>query len=166
MVFLTGMPGCGKTYWGRQLARSLKRPFADLDEFITEHEEADISALFALLGESGFRKLEQRYLARMIDSITAETIVATGGGTPCFLNNMGMMRQAGTVVYLEATIAQLLANLQQELDTRPLLANSNDPKATLTSLLITREPYYLQADIILQTTDLTVDNFAQKLEHV
>lgn len=160
-IFLTGMPGAGKTFWGEKVATAYQMHFTDLDQYISEKEHADIPTLFARYEESGFRELEHKYLEEIIDTAAAPTIVACGGGTPCFLNNMDLMKRSGCVVYLQCGTDTLVRHIQHGNDSRPLLRNKPDLNAYLTGLLKMRERFYLEADHILHIKDISLATFEQ-----
>ena len=165
MVFLIGMPGVGKTYWGKRLAEHLGVDFIDLDTYIEKKEKAPIATLFEIDGEEGFRDKEQQYLQRIILTAADDAVVACGGGTPCFYNNMDSMLANGTVIYLQANITYLTNNLDKENGRRPLLANGNlEPK--LKGLLQKREEDYLRAPYILQTENISLTTFDKILNNV
>lgn len=161
LIFLTGMPGAGKTYWGAKIATACGWQFADLDTCIAQEEMASIPALFASYGESGFREREQKCLKNVISSSIEPTIVACGGGTPCYSDNMQLMLQTGTVVYLRAEVADLIANLNATDEVRPLLKNRENLAAYLAELLVLRTPVYKKAHYILQTEDISLTTFAE-----
>ena len=165
MIFLIGMPGAGKTYWGEKLEFAHNWRFTDLDNYIEDQEKMTIAALFEQYGEDEFRKTEHRCLARVIDSSPVQTVIACGGGTPCFHRNMGMMKQAGQVVYLQADVAFLMGNLQHEMQHRPLLDKQPDAEAFLAKMLEERRPVYEQAHYILQTKDLVLSTFDPIIKH-
>ena len=86
-IFLIGFMGSGKTHWGKELSKKMSIPFFDLDEKIVEHEDKSIVQIFAEEGEEYFRLLEKDVLHLLTES--HETFVmACGGGTPCFFNNI------------------------------------------------------------------------------
>ena len=161
MIFLIGMPGVGKTYWAEKIADAYGWEYYDLDQFIEQGEASSISAIFEHYGETAFRKKEHQYLAMLIDSEPVNTIIACGGGTPCFHQNLEMMKQAGTVVYLQAGITHLLHNLKSETGTRPLLSTRDDLEGYLTGLLKDRSACYEQAHYILQSENISLTNFDQ-----
>lgn len=101
-VFLTGFMGCGKSFWGQQLAKERHIPFYDLDSYIEENEMCSINEIFATKGEDEFRKLENNYLSDLIHK-KEKYVLATGGGTPCFYNNMKLINENGSTCYLNAS---------------------------------------------------------------
>lgn len=159
-IFLIGMPGVGKTYWGVRIATYRGLPFADLDTFIEEQEKVSIADLFAQYGEDGFRERESKYLQQLVLT-EGNVIVACGGGTPCFNNNMALMKAAGCVIYLQADIATLVAHIKNSNNMRPLLKGQGDMTAYLEDLLQKRSRFYEQADYILQTKDISLTTFDQ-----
>ncbi len=159
LIFLVGMPAVGKTTGGHKMALRHHLPFIDLDTFIEQLEGKTIAELFAQYEERGFRELEHKYLAGIIKSTTENTIIACGGGTPCFHNNMQLMKDAGSVIYLQADVAYLLNNLIESNVARPLLNNLDDLAAYLTFTLQQRQHTYEQADIILPIKDISLITF-------
>lgn len=164
LIFLTGMPAAGKTYWGRKLAEKYGLQFVDLDDFITEQEQASVKALFAQYGEQGFRERERKSLEKVIKSASEITIVACGGGTPCFAGNMQLMKHAGTMIYLETSVDILLLNLATSSDERPMLNNRGDLGTYLNTLLKKRQDFYSQAHYILHTKDISLTTFEKIIE--
>lgn len=161
-VFLIGLPGAGKTHWGRLWAQEHGWNFVDTDAFIEFREQQSVAALFADRGEAVFRSLEQEALQEIVRCYPARTIVACGGGTPVFFDNLNLMKSAGCVVYLESTIQQCLRHLEQDTHVRPLLA-LQDPVSRLNGLLRERRFFYEQAHTILPADKLTAATFAQIL---
>jgi len=154
------MPGVGKTYWGTRIAEHYRLPFADLDTFIEEQEKTSIADLFAQYGEDGFRERESKYLQQLVLD-KGNTIVACGGGTPRFNNNLALMKAAGCVIYLQTDIATLVAHIQNSENIRPLLKGQGDMTAYLEDLLQKRAAYFEQADHILQTKEISLTTFDQ-----
>ncbi len=157
-IFLVGMPGAGKTYWGQKLAQEYKLEFTDLDVFIAGQEQATIPALFAQYGESGFREKESKYLMKLIKT-TDVAIIACGGGAPCFHRNMALMKEAGIVIYLQADIETLMHNIQKSDEIRPLLKGKANIGGYLKGLLHKRTAFYEQAHFILQTKNISLITF-------
>jgi len=146
-IFLIGFMGSGKTHWGRAVAEKLGAPFLDLDHFIEENEGGTIPEIFADLGENGFRVLERENLLRL--AAFPPTVVATGGGTPCFFDNMDWMKKHGTTIYLKTPPEVLFERLKNSKERRPLLAGKRDAelRGFIERLLAEREPHYLLAEL-------------------
>jgi shikimate kinase len=165
-LFLIGMPGVGKSYWGAIVAQHIGLPFIDLDTLIANGEGVSITELFAKYGEASFREKERNYLNQIVTNNTEPSVVACGGGTPFFYDNMQQMKEAGRVVYLSADIDFLIGNLTKEENTRPLLTNRNTIRQQLEMLYTQRKEYYLQAHYILQAKDISVATFVEILRDV
>ena len=161
ILFLTGMPASGKTYWGEKIAQQYSLQLTDLDDFIVTHEQASMQALFAQYGEQGFREREHKHLKKVINTASGITVVACGGGTPCFCDNMQLMKAAGSVIYLEADIDTLLANLKESETARPMLNNRGDLAVYLYGLLQKRKVFYEQAHYILHAKDISLTTFGE-----
>lgn len=150
----------GKTTIGREVARRTGWAFIDLDERIELREGRSVSAIFAERGEEAFRRLERDCLEEVCridhNHIHNHIIVATGGGVPCFFDNMERMNRAGTTVYLKFSPAALKLRIQlSSQDSRPLVAGKSDEELLrfVTESLARREPFYTQAAYTLQGTD-------------
>lgn len=147
-IFLIGMMGCGKTTIGKQLAHRLGWPFIDLDQRIEDECGLSIADFFETHGEDAFRELEREVLRKVIQ-LPGPSIVATGGGTPCFFDNMLQMKASGWVIYLKTPVWLLSERLEKETEKRPLLREGNW-KQKLGDLLEKREAWYEQAHIIFK----------------
>ncbi|PZF74175.1 shikimate kinase [Taibaiella soli] len=159
-IFLIGMPGVGKTYWGKKLAEHLRMRFVDLDDFIEDREDDSILALFAQQGEEKFREMERNALHAVLADNTVPTVVACGGGTPCFFDNMDKMKEAGCVIFLRAEMDTLLSRLFVDIEFRPLLqADSVHDK--LYQLAGHRMPVYKRAHHILEVETVSVNTFEE-----
>ena len=131
IVFLTGFMGAGKTTGGRRLVEQLNAKatgtvwhFVDLDDFIVRKTEQSIPSLFEIRGEEGFRFIERQCLHCLVESVGENEglVVATGGGTPCWGDNMAYMKAHGRTVYLRLPASQLAQRLSAEdLSRRPVL---------------------------------------------
>ncbi len=124
-LYLIGLPGAGKTTLGQQLAAHYGRPFVDLDAAIVAAAGQDIPAIFAAEGEAGFRAREAAALAEVAGR-AAPLVVATGGGTPCFGDNLARMRTSGFVLWLDGPLPELARRLAAagQAAARPLLAGA------------------------------------------
>jgi shikimate kinase len=147
-IFLIGMMGSGKSTTGKQLARLLGWPFIDLDAQIEDQNGQTIGQLFERSGESGFRLIEQQALHEVI-AAKKQAVVATGGGTPCFFDNLEAMKKAGWVVFLKTPLPLLVERLQAQHADRPLL-KGKQWEIKLEKLLTERNTCYEQAHIVYE----------------
>jgi shikimate kinase len=152
-LFLIGFMGCGKSYWGKQLAEFTRHPFIDLDQRIEMMENRPIAEIFASGGEVVFRKIEQQYLQQLHNE--QASIVATGGGTPCFFENMAQMKSMGKSIFLDVPEEILFQRLSKGRAKRPLLSGLNDEALTvfIQERLAARRPFYEQADVHIAWND-------------
>lgn len=144
-IFLIGMMGSGKSYWSRVLAKKLKTGGYDLDFLIESHEEKSISEIFAEDGEAYFRKSEGKILRWFGEKKTF--VLATGGGTPCFDDNMDWMNKQGITIWIDEPVSTLVERLLPEKEHRPLIRSLSEPELAqfLTDKLNEREPFYSKA---------------------
>lgn len=151
-IFLIGFMGSGKTHWGKVLAERLGCAFLDLDAYIENNEGKTIPEIFADSGEDGFRILERENLHRL--AALPPAVVATGGGTPCFFNNMRWMKRHGVTIYLKTSPEILFERLKNERAQRPLLKDLDDEalRAFIRERLETREHFYRYADFVWENT--------------
>jgi shikimate kinase len=148
-IILIGFMGSGKTTLGKKLARALNSPFVDSDVAIETQAGQTISKIFETRGEAHFRLLETNWIEQL--SIDKPTVIATGGGMPCFNNNMQNLKNKGLVIYLQRPAKELLQRLKNAKNKRPLLAAMKDDEmlAFIEEKLNEREVFYLQADVVL-----------------
>lgn len=158
--------GSGKTHWGKLWAKEHGMDFWDLDAMIEEKEQKAVDALFSEFGESYFREAESIVLRTFTGK--DNYILASGGGTPCFHNNMQWMNDNGTTVYLRATADQIIERVKNEKHKRPLLKQLNDDEILpfVSQKIKERELFYSHAKIILPAGGLTIASFneIQKFE--
>jgi shikimate kinase len=154
-IYLMGFMGSGKSGLGAKLARRLQYEFRDLDALITEREGRAVTEIFAESGEAYFRKAETEVLHGT--GTYERTLIALGGGTPCFGQNMDWISRNGWSIYLRIPVDTLLGRLRKRKDSRPLLAslNDDDMRAYIERTLEQRRPYYERADVILDAENLT-----------
>lgn len=153
-LFLLGFMGSGKSHWGRIWARIAGMPFYDLDEMIEKSEQLSIAGIFEEKGESRFRELE--YAALRNFEVQHSGIIACGGGTPCFGENLSWMNANGITVYLEATPNQIHQRVLEEMTKRPLLKDVNPAELLffIEQKLKEREPYYRRSQVTLNVSEL------------
>ncbi len=163
-IFLLGFMGAGKSYWGKQLAEHLKLPFYDLDDVIVESEEMSISDIFATKGEDYFRQKESFWLRELSEG--DDFLISCGGGVPCFQDNMDVMNERGTTIWLNPELPVIVDRLKRKKAKRPLIADLPDDEilAFVEKKLAERQPFYQQAQITIAETDnVTLDTFTKRL---
>lgn len=170
-IVLLGMPGSGKTTLGNALAHKLQLPFYDLDVLLEQQEGCCIPELFERRGEDYFRKQESAVLKKVLADADP-MVLATGGGTPCFFDNMHYIRQQAQSVYLEVPWELLSLRLGQQPGTRPLLKDLDieSMSRSLEAKFGWRVSYYQQADIKLnigegQSAEALADQLLPLLGH-
>lgn len=144
-IYIVGFMGSGKSSQGKKLASKLKMPFYDLDKMMEEIEGCSISEIFAKRGESYFRELEADVLRSTI--LIPKGIIACGGGTPCFSNNLTWINSRGISVYFRLNPEMLFQRLYAKRSKRPLIAQMSDDelKTFITNKLREREYFYQHA---------------------
>ncbi len=161
--FLTGYMGCGKSTIGKMLASTLGFAFIDLDTYIESKYHKTIAQIFAENGEDKFREIEHKHLLQVAEF--ENTVIATGGGAPCFFDNMEFMNSCGITVYIKLTAEQLAARLEASPGgIRPLLSNRKGDELIqfIKEGLARRESYYVQSQYIIDGTG-TVENITKKI---
>jgi shikimate kinase len=161
-IVLVGMPGSGKSSTGFILAKLMWRPFVDTDYYIIKKQKKTIAELFAEQGEDSFRKMEKQVLAEIIAN--SPSVIATGGGLPCFHGNMDVINEFAVSVYLEASPEKLLERLKNG-KKRPLLTGKTPEELAnyLNTSLQQRKPYYEKANITVQAHEVTTTQLAMNL---
>ena len=147
--------GSGKTHWGKLWANQNNISFFDLDEVIEQQEHKTIAEVFEQNGETYFRQKETEVLKTFSEK--KNCIIACGGGTPCFNNNMQWMNEHGITVYLSATPDEIVKRVITEQEKRPLIKNlhPSELKSFIEKKLKDREPFYTTAKIILPVNEIT-----------
>jgi len=159
-VFLIGFMGSGKTTIGKKLANYLKYNFIDLDKLIESRTGMSIVNYFELYGEEAFRKYEREILQET--DFPENLIIATGGGTPCFGDNMKWMNENGLVAYLSLSPKTLASRLEHSKTDRPLIRHLKGDELIdfIGTKLQEREEFYNQAKYVISASDLTAERLA------
>ena len=158
-IILTGFMGTGKSTVGRALAARLGFAYRDLDADIVAAAGISINEIFARHGEPHFRALETEAVRRL--ALTDRVVVATGGGAVIAPENRRLLREAGVVVNLTASVVEIGTRLQDDAD-RPLLRESRSAER-IASLMMEREPCYADADLRIDTTGKTVEDVVAEI---
>lgn len=144
-IALIGYMGSGKTSISKQLSRETSLPLFDLDREIEKEEGATISHIIKAKGELYFRKLEREVLQQALHG--EDAIISTGGGTPCYYDNMDQLNQHAETVYLQLSVPQLYERLEGEQRHRPLIAHleKDELKDFIGKHLLERSSFYEKA---------------------
>ena len=147
-IILVGMMSSGKTTLGKKLARSLGYRFTDLDKLIEQDQNKDIPSIFTEHGEAYFREVESRLLKTI--PANSSIVLASGGGTPCFFDNMEFIKDLGVSIFLDVPAHSLAKRIENHgKDDRPILSGADSLVKTLQNKIDERRPYYSQADFSL-----------------
>lgn len=148
-IYLVGFMGSGKSTMGRKLVKLSDLNFIDLDKYIEERYFKTIPAIFNEEGEKGFREKEHRSLMEV--SHFENVIISTGGGAPCFFNNMELMNNTGFTVYLAPGIETLAKRILKSKTERPLISGKSKEEliAYINDTLKIRSPFYEKARLIV-----------------
>jgi shikimate kinase len=153
-IFLIGFMGSGKSTMGRALAASLNLTFIDLDTYLEERYFRTIPQIFAEEGEENFRKKERKVLEEV--SLFDQVIVATGGGAPCFFDNMELMNNSGFCIFLDVDTDSLIYRLTHARVERPLIKGktTEELRQFIGELMQKRRPFYEKARYILKGKEI------------
>jgi len=156
-IYIIGFMGCGKSTAGKKIASLLGWTFVDLDKKIEEHESKSIPEIFAQNGESYFRMVESEVLKDLKKH--SEVVISTGGGTPCYGDNMDYMLETGLTLYLKLTPGQSKNRLINSKGERPLIKNLDDSGLLLfiNEKLAEREIYYNRAEVTVEGIDTDIN---------
>ena len=169
-IFLTGYMGAGKTTLGKAFARKMNVPFVDLDWYIEERFHKTVGELFTERGETGFRDLESNLLQEVAEH--ENVVISTGGGAPCFFDNMEFMNRVGKTVFLDVHPDVLFRRLRIAKQQRPILQGKEDDelKAFIIRALEQRAPFYTQAQYIFNADELEdrwqIETAVQRLQEL
>ncbi len=165
-IFITGFMGAGKTYLGRTLAEQLGFQFIDLDELIEAKLGMAISLIFQDSGETAFREIEAECLRSLAGQ--HQIVVSTGGGCPCFLENMEWMNGHGITLYFYATPGLLTKRLSSEKEHRPLISDipPHDLEQFIEAKLGERALFYEQSHLKFLVPELGTDGLEKLAEYL
>ena len=164
-IFLIGMPGSGKTTIGKLLAEKLKLPFVDLDVEIEKSEGQSINQIFEKRKENYFREVESATLKKFCTS-SESFVMSTGGGAPCFHDNMTKMNDSGKAIFLDVPAKEIADRLEKtNLIERPLFAklSSDQLKDKIEFLRSHRIGFYRQAQFIFEGNDISTERIISKI---
>lgn len=159
-IILLGYMASGKTSIGKKLAKKLSMKFLDLDDYIEEKENSTIPEIFKEKGEVYFRTIENKYLLELLENKTS-FILALGGGTPCYANNMDYINKTDAhSIYLNGSTTNMIERLIRKKSKRPLVASLNDDQIPefVAKHLFERRPFYEKAK-----TTVSIDNKTKKV---
>lgn len=159
-LYLIGYMCSGKTTLGTLLSDITGRELIDLDKFIESKYNDTVNGIFAKYGEATFREIEREALKCVSEK--SDYIIAAGGGTPCFYDNMEIMNKNGVTIYLQCSKEELLGRLKIYKNSRPLLKNKNDKELAeyIENTLPKRELFYNKANIIINADPLSTEEGA------
>jgi shikimate kinase len=166
MIILLGYMGSGKSLVGKLLAEKLAYDFIDLDHFMEEKERISIAELFKGKGELYFRKKESLYLKEILTT-QKETVIALGGGTPCYGDNMTLiLKHTPYVFYLKAALRTLVNRLEKDQNSRPLLGSlkKEDLPDFVRKHLFERSYFYLKAPHSIAVDNSPPEDIAKKIQ--
>ena len=156
-IILVGFMGSGKTTLGKKLAKKTGKSFLDLDHLIEMQHGKTISEIFDSIGEEGFRAIETEVIRTLKPD--SNLVISTGGGAPCFNNNMDQLNALGKTVYLEVPAKMLADRLFNAKEKRPLIAGKSKSELVdfIARSLKVRGPYYAKATFLYTNTSSGVD---------
>ena len=158
--------GSGKTHCGHLLSQKLSFPFFDLDEQVTEHAGKSIVEIFTSDGEEQFR-IKEKDVLHIITESHDSFVMACGGGSPCYFNNIEYMNLAGTTVWINTPLDILFKRLVAEKDKRPLIKELSDDQLRnfISKKFADRKIYYEQADVTVDEEPVQLDKLIEKIFH-
>lgn len=161
-IFLIGFMGVGKSSLGKKLANKLQVPFLDTDDLLEQQFGISIADYFARNGEEAFRIAEKELLVQFEFN---NAVVATGGGLPCYSQNMDLLNEKGITIFLDRPVKELHQRLVNAKKKRPLLNRLSDEELLtfIDQKLLERLPFYEKAQIKLDRNNQTVDKVIDKI---
>ncbi|POY39331.1 shikimate kinase [Solitalea longa] len=162
-VFLIGFMGAGKTTFGKRLAKRIDVPFFDLDHLIEAFTGGSVADYFAKYGEEKFRELEKQVL--QTQELPDNFVLSTGGGAPCFHDNMQWMNANGKTIYLQLAPKAIAGRLENAKEERPLIKGLKGEELVsfIEERLAARESFYKQAQFIVDGLSVNPDAVVELL---
>nr|WP_319997900.1 shikimate kinase [uncultured Draconibacterium sp.] len=162
-VYLIGYMGCGKSRTGRLLSEHMGVQFIDMDDYIEERNCKTVPQIFADHGEEGFRERERKALEELAEF--TDVIIATGGGAPCFFDNVDLMNKTGKTVFLNIDPAILADRLMNSKTERPLIKGKSREElvAFIDETLKKRKQFYSQAQVEITEPDLSLERIQEMI---
>lgn len=163
-IFFVGFMGSGKSTWGKLTAEKMGIPFLDLDDMVEKRVNMKINDIFGRKGESYFRKIEAVCLRELHE--LEHFILACGGGTPCYYDNMSMMNSLGVTVWMNTPVQVMATRLLEEAEHRPLVRGLSPDQLQefIDDKLEERLQYYSQAQLVIDPTETTPDDLIKQLQ--
>lgn len=163
-IYLIGYMGSGKTMVGKRLAKVLNYEFLDLDQLFEERYRLSVSAFFEKYDEKAFRQIETKLIEEVSQS--SKLVISTGGGVPCFFDNLEKMKNSGIVVYFQMAVKSLIDRLSKAKKIRPILKNLSGDElySFIENQLSEREIYYKQAHITVQGESININALAETIQ--
>tara|TARA_Y100000589_G_scaffold298053_1_gene306290 strand:+ start:181 stop:699 length:519 start_codon:yes stop_codon:yes gene_type:complete len=164
-IFLVGFMGCGKTTFGKKLARQIGWNYIDLDSYIEEKAEKSVPTIFKENGEKYFRNLETKFLKELTG--LHSFVISCGGGTPCYKNNMDEILEKGASVYMKVSPDVLYERLKPEKSKRPLIANMSDSEMSdfIQNKLKERAEFYEKSNFTFDNEMESEETFINRINH-
>src|SRR2546428_7536306 len=162
-IFLIGFMGAGKTTFGKRLAKRLAYPFLDLDHLIEENTGGSVAEYFAIHGEDSFRLLEKETLQQT--NFPENAVISTGGGAPCFFDNMDWMNAHGKTIYIQMPAAAIADRLKKAKEDRPLIKGLEGEALVsfIEERILVRETHYKKAQLIIDGHNLNPEHIINLL---
>ena len=163
-IYLIGYMGCGKSTLGRKLAKYANLQFIDMDHYIEKRNYKTVPQIFAEDGEGEFRKKERKALEEL--SAFSDVVIATGGGAPCFFDNVDLMNRTGKTIYLNIDPKILADRLIKSKTERPLIKGKSEEElvAFIGETLRKRNEFYLQAHYQITQPDVDLDEVMKMIQ--
>lgn len=163
-IFLIGYMGAGKSTIGRKLATKLGFEFIDLDDYFESQYRVSVPSFFEKYDEAAFRKIESELLFKVCKF--NNVVISTGGGTPCFNQNMNTLLNSGLTIYMKMSVTSLYHRLKNAKRIRPIIKELKDPELSefIQTQLAQRKEFYEKAHLIIKGEDFNIDSAIQEIK--